>query len=490
MADRKKDTTVLEVKYVPVAEKSTELQPESQFKRPDTFYLMFSVASCMLFMITGGSSYVWYSSALVKLGSNDSDINPLGRPITNLETSFLLSMPNFSGIFGALLLPPLSDKTGRKKFLLIMGFGMLVHFVSLAFSTSIIAMVVSASLIGVFFAGGFSIMSLYITELCEEHNRAKYGCINFTCMPLSQLYCYVVGPLFSMRNYILLLSLPVALFMVLFNFAPETPMHLLSKGRETDCIRTLKRLRSNKSQKEIDIDVDKINMGLTTMANGEKANFFTVFKSKEGRVGMLLAMIPLIGTFICGITIIMPLLAPIFNNAGIGISGSTVAIIVGSFKICFYLLTSMLIETAGRRTMLLISSIGCSIPISLLGICFYLNSIDSPILAKVQWLPIVLILLFIFFFSLGLGPLPFTLVNEFFPTDVRSSAVSIATTLCSLILFVYTFTFPLIAGIIGMHSCMWIFGASCLTIGTIIYFWLPETKGKTIHEIQEMLKNY
>nr|QJX15786.1 major facilitator superfamily protein [Phyllotreta armoraciae] len=489
MANRKNDTTLLEVKYVPVIEKSSELKPEP-FKRPDTVYLMFSIASCVLFMVSGGSTYVWYSSALVKLRSNDSDINPLGRPITNLETSFLLAMPNFAGIFGALFLPQLSDKTGRKKYLLIMGLGMLVHYVSLAFSTSIIAMVVSAALVGVFFAGGLSIVSLYITELCEEHNRAKYGCINLTCLPLGQLYCYVVGPMFSMKYYILLLTVPLMLFLVFFSFAPESPMYLLAKGRKNECMRTLKRLRSNKSQKEIDIDFEKINLSLTTMTNGKKANYFTVFKSKEGRVGLLLAMIPLIGTFVSGITIIMPLLAPIFNNAGIGISGTTVAIIVGAFKICFFILTSMLIEVAGRRTMLLVSSIGCAIPMSLLGICFYLNSINSPLLAKVQWLPIVLILLYIFFYSLGLGPLPFTLMSEFFPTDVRSSAVSISTTMCSMIMFLYSFTFPLYSGLIGVHSCMWIFGMSSLAIGTVIYFCLPETKGKTIHEIQEMLTNY
>lgn len=439
-------------------------------------------------MLVTGSTWAWTAPALIKLLSNDTEVNPLGKPITTLEISMLVSIPALTSVMGSLL-PLTSDVMGRKKSMLYMTLGSFLSQIGLAFSTNIPAMIICSSVFGIFISGQLIILQIYITEICEDHNRAKYGCIMSFFLPIGELYTYILGPLFSFKYFTLLVNLPF-IFFLLFVFAPESPMFLLSKGRKEECIKILKKLRSNKTNAEIDIDYYKISQSLHSGNDDTQSNFFTVFQTKEGRIGMFLAIFPILGQCFSGVPIIMLIIAPIFDEAGTSLSGEHFAIIAGIFKVCVSTITSLLVEKTGRRPMLLLSSAGSGIAISFLGIFFYLKHINSPLVIYIQWLPLVSLLFYFFFFALGLGPLPSAVMGELFPTDIRSSATSIISSISCVIFAGYMFLFPLFADLVGLYWVMWTFGISCLGTTLLVYVFLPEIKGKSIHEIQELLKNY
>ncbi|XP_072383310.1 trehalose transporter 1-like protein [Diabrotica undecimpunctata] len=486
-----KKNILQEVKYIPTgSEKDEPFQPEDEIKRSDTLFLQFTVMTALLIFMVGGTTIVWTSPAIVKMKSNDSSINPLGRPIQTYEISKFMGIVGILALGGSLVLPKLADVMGRKRSLWIMAFFMFVGIVGLGLSRSVNVMIICSTIIALFFGGAMGILPMYLTEICEDHNRTKYGCLMSAFIPIGQLYTYLIGPVFSYTVFTILTAVPMIPFLVMFFFAPESPVYSLEHGNKEECSRALKKLRSNKTETELDNDLRKISKALETTNKTEGNSVGKLFGTKEGRVGMLLSLLPLFVQYFSGVPVLMMLMAPIFNNSGSFISGSTIGVCVGVVKIILFTTTSLIVERFGRRPLLLISAGGAALPVSLLGLYFYLKQMNSPFVYQYPWIPLVCVLTFVSFYSIGLGPIPITVMGEMFSADTRSTGCAIVTTISSMALTIYVSAYPILAELVGTHWCMWMFGTCCFGGALLIYFLLPETKGKSVVEIQEILKNY
>uniref|UniRef100_A0A6P7FMZ2 Facilitated trehalose transporter Tret1-like isoform X1 n=2 Tax=Diabrotica virgifera virgifera TaxID=50390 RepID=A0A6P7FMZ2_DIAVI len=479
------DYELLQVKYVPVRQEQLK---NIKDQKKDTRFLYFTMITSVLTWLSGGSSMVWPSPAIVKLKLNNRAENPLGRPITTLEISLLLGTQSAVSLLGSALLPKLSDILGRKRCIHLMGSAMFLSMLALAFSNNIYQFIIFFTLTLTFFAGIMGVLPMYLTEICEDHNRAKFGCLMAVCLPLGQLYTFLIGPLLSIQWYTLLLAVPLLPFVVLFPLVPESPLFLLKHEKEKECMFAIRKLRSNKTDEELNNDFLSISLGLeTNVQHGNK--FIKLFNTKEGRYGLLLAIIPMFTQFLSGMPVILPLLAPIFNESGSNMSGNAIAICVGVTKLTCYLLTLLVVEKVGRKPLLLLSSMGTGFSIFILGTFFYLKHIDYYLINQIHWIPLVSILSFIIFYSLGLGSISLAMISVMFTVELRSTAMSfIITTTYSLVAF-YMALYPLVSEAIGIHWCMWLFATTTFIGCFLMYMFLPETKGKSIEEIQDILKH-
>uniref|UniRef100_A0A6P7FXA5 Facilitated trehalose transporter Tret1-2 homolog n=1 Tax=Diabrotica virgifera virgifera TaxID=50390 RepID=A0A6P7FXA5_DIAVI len=456
----------------------------------DTFYLRFTVLTGVIVMLEGSALSVWTSPAIIKLQSNDSSVNPLGRPITTAEISALLGIPSVVSLLSAALLPKLADVIGRKKSLQILGLGIFLSTIGLAFCQSVNWMVFCICISSSMAAAGASILPMYITEICENRNRATYGCLMTAASPMGQLLCFLIGPAFHFKMFTILIVTPLIFFLVSSVFIPESLVYCLSKGKKGECKKWLRKLRSNKSDKELEIDYNEIIVSLESLKKTKQFSLWKLLGEKEGRVGVTLAMLCILAQFFSGVPIVMSLLAPIFNESGSNLSGNTIAIIVGTVKTLSFTFTSLIIQKTGRRPMLIISSAMAGIPVSCLGVVFYLKLINSPLVHQFQWVPLACVLTYIFSYSLGLGPIPLSTMSELFGPDVRSTGLAFVSTVSSLIISVYIAAYPVLAEHFGIYSCMWIFGGSCFVCSVLFALFLPETKGKSDAQIQKLLKHY
>ncbi|XP_050506135.1 facilitated trehalose transporter Tret1-like [Diabrotica virgifera virgifera] len=459
-------------------------------QKPDTLFLYFTAIIGTLPMVIIGSSITWTSPAILKLDSNDTTINPIGKPITTSEISMLLGAPTFVSLITCSILQMAADRMGRKLSLQILCLGTLLGLIGTAYSTNMTLIIIWTCLYVTFTGNTYMVLPIYITEICENHNRAKYGSLMSVCLSLGELYCYILGPKFDFKIFTLMVGLPLVPFLLFFPFAPESPVYLLSKGKDKECINVLKRLRNNKTAKELCSDLNDIQEEVNKANSDNQLKIVQMWTVKEARIGLILATLVICTQFLCGVPTVMSLMEPIFEGSGSSISSNTVAISVGIAKTISFTVSSMIVERFDRKIMLLVSSIGTGVSVGILGIYFYLTHLNSPLVSQLQLVPIVTVLVYVMSYSLGLGPLPIVITTELFRSDLRATAFIILLNTTGLIFIGFNSAFPFVAEILGIHWCMWIFGMFCILGAILNHVFLPETRGKSIAEIQSSLKNY
>nr|QJX15787.1 major facilitator superfamily protein [Phyllotreta armoraciae] len=457
--------------------------------RPETLFTYFTIGTAFLLIMVGGSTVVWSSPAVVKMKLDDPNENPLGKPIEAVELSILIGLPTVSGLLGCFIIPKLADIVGRKYTLLAIGSVWLLSLIATSFSRNLIMFTSFICISMALQAASFAAVPIYLTEICQHHSRAKLGCILCVFIPIGELITYLVGSVFSIRDFTLIIASPLVVFLVLFHLAPESPVYSLTKGSVEECRRSLKKLRSNKTEKELNIEYDQIKESLDLQEVKSEFVILTLLKSKEGRFGLLLGTIPIVIQYLTGATLVLQLMGPIFDEANT-FAGNTIAIIVGIAKVCCFLLASFLVERTGRKPLLIISCVGTGISTAVLSVYFYLNYINDPVIEDLKLLPLIAVLFFIMSYSMGIGPIPLAVISELFPSHARSVAMSFILMFCGVVLTVYNSSYPILDEYAGTHWCFFMFSFFSLLGAVVIYFVVPETKGKSDAEIQQILADY
>lgn len=176
----------------------------------------------------------------------------------------------------------------------------------------------------------------------------------------------------------------------------------------------------------------------------------------------------------------------IFQSAGSKIDPSIATIIVGVVQTIATYISSLLVERAGRKILLLQSCIIMGLNLIVLGIYFKLQE-DKYDVSAAGWVPLVCLVLFIVTFSLGFGPIPWMMMAELFPVEYRGTASGISVIMNWCLVFVVTLCFPLMKDAIGIYSCFWFFAGFMVVCTFFVFFLIPETKGKTVSQIQAIL---
>jgi hypothetical protein len=179
----------------------------------------------------------------------------------------------------------------------------------------------------------------------------------------------------------------------------------------------------------------------------------------------------------CGINVIFNYAQEIFAAAGYQVSGILFNIVItGAVNVVFTLITLGAIDRYGRRFLLLGGVSGLVLIYTVLGTFYHLHLQGKPML--------VLVLAAIACYSMSLAPVTWVPIAEIFPNRVRSSAMSTAVTALWRACFVLTYTFPALNAALGAAGVFWTYAAICLAGVIFLYFSLPETRGKTLEEIE------
>ena len=179
-----------------------------------------------------------------------------------------------------------------------------------------------------------------------------------------------------------------------------------------------------------------------------------------------------------GINVIFNYAEEVFHAAGYGISSILFNIVItGLVMLIFTLFAIQTVDRFGRRILMLTGCAGIALSHVLIGFGYWLNLKGL--------LVVVPVMTSIAFYSFSLAPVTWVLISEIFPNRIRGAAISVAVSALWIACFILTYTFPLLNSALGPALTFWLYATICAT-GTLFIFWfVPETKGKSLEQIEQ-----
>lgn len=378
-----------------------------------------------------------------------------------------------------------ADKIGRKKTLLCSVAPFIPAFLMSANATSVVTFFIARFLCGLAVGGVFTVLPMYIGEIAEDEVRGALGSFMQLFITVGLLFSYCIGPYVSISTFNYICVVTPAIFLVYFTLKiPESPHFLLANNDETGAERSLIQIRC-RNKSEVSKELEEIKKTVDeSMKN--KGTFLDIFKS----AGLTKALILSVGLValqqLSGINVILFYTETIFKATGSSIRPDIATIIVGIVQVLSSGLTPILVDRLGKRFLLLLSAIGMALSEGVLGYFFFLHDHGGNVEA-ISWLPILCLVVYIITYCLGFGPLPWAVMGELFPANVKSAASTATASGCWFLGFLLTQFFSSVSIAIGIGPSFWIFTGCCVFGMFFVYKFLPETTGKSLQEIQDIL---
>lgn len=235
---------------------------------------------------------------------------------------------------------------------------------------------------------------------------------------------------------------------------------------------------TNAAIQEIQNDLD---------ASGGSGSLSDLFRIPANRRGFLISVMLMFLQQFSGINAVIFFTVDIFKAAGSQMDANLSSIIVGVVQVLMTIVAAALVERAGRKILLIQSSIIMGICLFSLGIYFSLKDRYSYDVSSIGWMPLLSMVLFIVSFSLGYGPIPWMMMGELLAPEVKSTASSLVVLFNWISVFIVTKSFPFMQSELGNDYTFWIF-AIIMAIGTVCGLkFVFETKGKSNVQIQLQL---
>jgi len=267
-------------------------------------------------------------------------------------------------------------------------------------------------------------------------------------------------------------AIPALIFFTVMFTVPESARWLMKDGQDDRATKILARIGGEQYAKEKILDIRQT----LSEESISKVNFKDLIEPKVLRLiglGMFLAFLQQWS----GINVVIYYSADIFQAAGFNLQEMMLQIVaIGLVMLFAVIITIFTVEKLGRRLILLIATASMAAIYGLIGVCFRIEYIGAPV--------VILTLLNVLFYSLSLAPLFWVVLSEIYPNRIRGASMSIGATTHWVANFLLTFSFPSIKESIGWANNFWLYGVICM-IGFIVLFrYLPETKGKSLENIE------
>ncbi|CAG9822288.1 unnamed protein product [Phaedon cochleariae] len=423
----------------------------------------------------------------LSLYSTNASVNPLDRPITQTEDAWIVSLVPLGAVIGPFLFGYLSDRLGRKIGLLLTSTPLIASSFILAFFSSSVYVIYFARLIAGFSMGaGYALLPVYLSEIAEDSNRGMVSQALNIFWSFGNFISCAVGPFLPYMVFNIVIGcIPTAFFVVFLLWAPESPYYLVSKGDIEGAKQTLTKLRMN-DEKVVEEEMASIKEFLE---KDKKGGISEVFSNPPVRRAFIICTFLVFTQELCGFSVFLMYMQPIFEAAGIGLSSDKCSLIMSVVIITSSFINPFFIDKAGRKILIVMSCFGMFISLTLVGAFFYIKTSTDLSTDPITWLPIFSLIFFIFAFNFGLGAVPWTLTSEMFPNNLKqvvSTTISASSWLASAVL---TRFYNDMNDSLGRAGSFWFFAGYCLISGIVSLIFLPETKGKSFAEIQDMLQS-
>ena len=450
--------------------------------------------------------YVWMISAVAALGGLlfgydwvvIGGAKPFYERCFQLNTEHLVGWANSCALLGCLLgsiaAGGLSQRLGRKKLLILAAFLFAISSVLTGWAPVFTWFVVWRIVGGVAIGIASNVSPMYIAEISPAAWRGRLVSLNQLTIVVGILGAQIVNWLIAQpvpdgatdqmirdswngqlgwRWMFTAVAMPAVIFFVSAFFVPESPRWLVKKGRAALAHRVLARIGG---RAYADAAVAEIGASIGAETRVRLAELLTPRMLRILGIGVTLAVLQQWS----GINVIFNYAEEIYRGAGYSVSGILFNIVItGAINMAFTFVALGFVDRVGRRALMLAGCAGIAVSHTLLGLAYRFGLKGMPVL--------VLTLCTIGCYAMSLAPVTWVLISEIFPNRVRGVAVSIAVSALWIACFVLTFTFPVLNRALGPSGTFWLYAAICFAGFVFVQRYVPETKGRSLEEIEHLL---
>lgn len=424
--------------------------------------------------------FTWPSPAIPVLIAKDGDFQ-----FTLEQCSYLPVISAATSMVATPIFGSLCDKIGRKLTILSMAITQSAAFLLAAFAKSIYVFYLSRVFSGLSDACVLVAVPTYVGEVSTPKVRGMWGNNVALFSYLGQAVISIIAGYNTIRTGALVSLIFPVLFAISFSFMPESPYFLMMKGKKEKAYGVLQRLLRLKNVdneiKQLEADV-KRQMSET----GTLKDLFTIKSNRKALyAGLFLRGIQQFS----GITVWGVYTEYIFKQAGGSISATDSSIIFLSACAIGSFIAGLLFNKIGAKRAVKYSAFLSSLVLALVGIFFFISQECPHIdLSKFKWVPLVGMLLYVPLFAIGLGIAPTFMLSELFSASIKSKGLCALMIGYGLLQSVTTKLFQLLEVNFGMYTPFAFFAIICFGSTFLVDRFVPETRGKTLEEIQQELK--
>ncbi|MBJ7354074.1 MAG: sugar porter family MFS transporter [Thermoleophilaceae bacterium] len=422
------------------------------------------------------------SGALLGIGKDFH----VGTTATEIITSWV----TLGALVGALVAGVMADKIGRRPTLLFAGSLFSIGALIEALAPGTEVLVVGRLVVG-FAVGVASVAApLYAAEMAPSRLRGMFVSGYQLGITFGIFLAYLVDELMSASDWRLMLGVSAVVgvaLVILVLPLPDSPRWYLKVGRRNDARDAIAKVAG-------DPDPDATIAELEADVAGETQASWGVAFSKRWRTPLIVGVGLAVFQQITGINAIIYYADKIFDAAGFSTVASQTAATtwaIGAVNVLATLIAVFFVDRLGRKPLLIAGLIGMTISLTAVGFAFqelgdisHAPSSQGP--SDAGAITLVALVVYIASFAMSMGPIVWTIINEIYPREVRGRMVSIATAVNWFSAWLVSQFFLTLVKQLGESETFWLFAALCVAALAFVWRKVPETKDRTLEEIEQM----
>ncbi|XP_050523819.1 facilitated trehalose transporter Tret1-2 homolog [Daktulosphaira vitifoliae] len=406
--------------------------------------------------------------------------------INKIQASWIASVSLIGTPCGSILSGYLTDNLGRKKTLIATQLPAIIGWLMVGCATSVEWIYIGRFLVGL----GSGMMGapsrVYTAEVSQPHLRGVLAGFASVGTSLGVMLEYLGGSVLNWDTLAIVNALVPTISLCVDCFIPESPSWLISsKNDEQKCMASLKRVRDS----VCDVESEVNNLIVSSKNNTEptlKEKLKLMCKPVTIKPFVILCLYFIINQY-SGVNIVTSYAVDIIKDSGSTIDKYGATVILGVIRLIFTIIGCSLMKKFGRKTLTYVSSVGCGISMLCLGsYMFQLDSWKSQGMeSQATWLPIMTLYTFYAASTIGYLIVPWVMIGEVYPNQIRGIIGGLTTCVGHITIFIVLQTYPLFQEWFTKPGTFLFYGLVSITSTVFFYFFLPETKGRTLQEIGE-----